>query len=88
MEVPRLEVKSELQLPFLHHSHSKAKFKLCLQPIPQLRATQIFNPLSEARNQTHILMDTSWVHYHWATTGTPNSAFFFDTACDHLLKIL
>ena len=24
---------------------------------------QIPNPLSEARNQTRVLMDTSWVHY-------------------------
>ena len=32
---------------------------------------QTLNPLGEARAQTHILMDTSWVRYHWATTGTP-----------------
>ena len=31
---------------------------------------QILNPLSEARNQTHIPMDPSLVCYHWATTGT------------------
>ena len=32
----------------------------------------ILNPLSEVRNRTHILMDTSGVHDHWATaTGTP-----------------
>ena len=28
------------------------------------------NPLSEARNQTHILMDTSRIRFHCATTGT------------------
>ena len=33
---------------------------------------QIADPLSEARDQTWIYMDTSWVHYHWATMGTPN----------------
>ena len=27
----------------------------------------------EARDQTHILMDTSWVYYCWASVGTPNS---------------
>ena len=31
----------------------------------------ILNPLSEARDQACILMDTSQVHYHWAITGTP-----------------
>ena len=29
-------------------------------------ACQILNPLSRARDQTHV-MDTSRVHYHWAT---------------------
>ena len=32
---------------------------------------QILNPLSEAMDWTLIFMDISWVHYHWATTGTP-----------------
>ena len=36
---------------------------------------QILNPLSEARNQTCILMDTSQVCYCWATTGTPHVPF-------------
>ena len=36
---------------------------------------QIINSLSKTRDQTHILMDISWVHYHWATTGTPCQVF-------------
>ena len=65
MEVPRLGVKSELQLPVyttdtatamrdpshicdLHHSSCQH---------------QILNPLSEARDQTQMLLDTSWVHF-------------------------
>ena len=36
----------------------------------------ILNPLSEARDQTSILMDTSRVGYHWATMGTPHWWYF------------
>ena len=32
---------------------------------------RILNPLSKARDQTCILMDTSQVHYRWARMGTP-----------------
>ena len=32
---------------------------------------QILNPLSKARDQTRILMDTSWIHFHCTTMGTP-----------------
>ena len=46
----------------LHHSHSNAGSELHLQPTPQLH--QILNPLNEARNQTHILSDTSRTHFH------------------------
>jgi len=35
------------------------------------RQCRILNPLSEARDGTCILTDTSWVHYCPATTGTP-----------------
>ena len=47
----------------LHHSHSKARSKPRLQPTPQLMATLDLNPLSEARDGTRILMDTSQVRY-------------------------
>ena len=36
---------------------------------------RIPNSLSEARDQTRVLMDTSWVHYRWATMGTPEPSF-------------
>ena len=35
------------------------------------RPHQILNPLSEARDRTHIFTDTSWICFHCATTGTP-----------------
>ena len=31
----------------------------------------ILNPLSKARDWTHIFMDSSWVHYLWATRELP-----------------
>ena len=27
--------------------------------------------MSEARDRTHVLMDTGWIRFHWATMGTP-----------------
>ena len=44
----------------LRHSHSNMWSKLQLWPAPQFTASQIL-AVSEARGQTHILMDTSWV---------------------------
>ena len=44
------------------HSHSNAGSKLHRQPTPQLVA-MLFNPLSEARDQTCFLMDTSQVRF-------------------------
>ena len=71
MEVPRLEVKLELQLPTyaiaiatqdlsrvcdLHHS-SQQDWLLDLHHSSQ--PDWLLNPLREVRDQTHILMDTS-----------------------------
>ena len=53
MEVPRLRVKSELQL--LASATALATLDLS-------RSCNIYsNPLSEAKDQTCILMDTSWI---------------------------
>ena len=52
---------------------------------------QILNPLREARDRTRILIDTSQVHYLWATTGTPkivilDSIFILTTPNDASLQ--
>ena len=47
----------------LHHSHSDTGSEL----------HRNLNPLSGARDWTNILMDSSQVHYHWATVGTPGT---------------
>ena len=62
MDVPRLGVESELHL--LAYSHSSAGTEQCLHLHPSSGQRRILNPLSEARDLTHILMDTSWAHYH------------------------
>ena len=62
MEVPRLGVQSELQLlAYMTATATWDPSHIC-----DLRHGswhhQILKPLSEARDQTHILVDTSWVH--------------------------
>ena len=52
MEVPRLSLKSEVQLQAYNTAIAMPD-----QPTSQLMAT----PLSKARNQTCVLMDTSWI---------------------------
>ena len=53
MEVPRLDVKSELQAYTRSQPHTQ---DLC----HSLWQRQIPNPL-KAKDETHVLMDTSWV---------------------------
>ena len=76
MEVPRLGVKLELQL--LAYTAATATWdpsRVCdLHHSSQQH--QIPEPLREARDQTRILMDTSWIRFHCATTRTPNGIFF------------
>ena len=59
MEVSRLGVKSELQL--LAYTTVTATRDLSLHHSSWQRRS--LNPLSEARDQTHALMDTSGVCY-------------------------
>ena len=55
MEVPRLWLELELQLP----AYTTATAML-----------YSLNPLSRARDRIEVLMNSSWVHCHWTTTGT------------------
>ena len=61
MEVPRLGDRIRVVAA---GSHSNAGSKPHLRPIPQLTATPILNSLSEARDETCILMDASQIHFH------------------------
>ena len=80
MEVPKLGVKLELQLP--------AYATTTATPDLHTAASSTYTTAHcNARSLTHwavqgsncILMDISQIHFHWATTGTPQC---------HLLNIL
>ena len=79
MEVLRLGVELELQLP----AYAMATATPDLSHVFKLhhRSWQCctLNPLSEARDGTHILMDTSWACYFWALKGTPECTILHST---------
>ena len=71
MEVPRLGVELELQLPaYTRATATPDPSHICDQHHSSWQC-QIHNPRSEARDGTYVLMGSSWVCYHWAMTGTP-----------------
>ena len=59
MEVPRLGVESELQLPGYTTAMTTQELSHICNLHHSLQPHQILNPLSKARDQTQILMDTS-----------------------------
>ena len=68
-EVPRLGLESELQLS----AYTTAVVTQDPSSICDLHSSQrcrIPNPLSEARDQTRNLVDTSQIRFHFATMGT------------------
>ena len=69
MEVPRLGVKSELQPPAYTTAMRDPSHVCDLHHSPQ--QCQILNPLSEARDRTRILQDTSQIRFRCATMEMP-----------------
>ena len=63
MEVPRVGVESELQPPAYTTTIAMQNPSCICDLHHSSQQRQILNPLSEARDQTRILMDTSWVPY-------------------------
>ena len=61
MEVPRLGIESELQLAVYTTATATPDPSHICDPCLSLRKLQILNPLSEARDQTRILMETSQI---------------------------
>ena len=82
MEVPRLGVKLDLQL--LAYTTATATAACDLNHICDLHHSSwqcwIPNPLSEARDQICILMDTGQICFHCTTMGTPNFPYLQDAS--------
>ena len=67
----RLEVQLELQLP-AYTTATAMPDQTCICDLHHSSwQCRLLNPLREARDRTHILMDTSQAHYRRATVGTP-----------------
>ena len=90
VEVPRLRVETELQLP-AYTTATATRDPSCLCGLYHSSwQHQIPNPLGEARDWTHILVDTGWIHFHCATTETPALAcwMWVVSCCDSGREVL
>ena len=76
MEVPRLGGQSELQLPAYETAAAMQDPSRVCNLHHNSQQYLIPDPLSEARDQTRALMDTSRIHFRCATTGTPFCLIF------------
>ena len=76
MDVPRLGVESELQLPALQLQPQQWDLNHICDLCHCSQQCWILNPLSEARDWTCILMGTSRVRYRWTTMGIPSTLLF------------
>ena len=69
MEVLRIGVESELQLPAYTIATATQDLSCVCDLHQSSWQLQILNPLSEARDGTHNLMVPSHIHFHCTTTG-------------------
>ena len=68
-EVSRLGVEAEPQLPAYATDTATRDPSHVFELHHSSQQRWILNPLSEARDWTHVLMDPSWILLHCATTG-------------------
>ena len=88
MEVLRLGVKSELQLPAYTTATGRPDPRHVFDLHHSSWQCWILNPLSQARDCACVLMNTSWVHYRWATMGTLIPEFLLSWSSYYITIIL
>ena len=79
MEVPRLGVESELQLLAYATATAMRNLSHIFNLHHSSQQRRILNPLSEARGQTHIIMDTTQIHFHCITMEMPSDPVLENT---------
>ena len=75
VEVPRLGVKSELHLVAYTTATATGYLSSICNQHHSCWKCWMPDPLSDAKDPTHILMDTSWIRFHCTTSGTPKYYF-------------
>lgn len=80
MEGPRLEVESELQLPAYTTATAMQDPSRVCNLYHSSWQGRMPDPLSEARDQTHIFMDPSRIRFHCTTAGTGRLVFTWEFA--------
>ena len=82
MEVPRVGVELELQLPALATATARRDLSHVCDLHHSSQQRRILNSLSRApRDWAWILMDISWVHVHWAMREIPERKAIFWIFC-------
>ena len=76
-EVPRLGVKSELKLLAYTTATAMPDSSHVCDLCHSSQQCRLFSPLSKARDQTHVLIDSRQVHYCWTTTELQEFVGFF-----------
>ena len=87
MEIPRLGVNSELQLPAYSTATATQDPSYVCNLHHSSQPRRILNPLGEARDGTHNLVVPSWSHFCCATKRTP-VIFYFIKAYMHMVEEL
>ena len=80
MVIPGLGIELELQLPACTTATVTQDLSHVCNLYHSSRQCQILNPLREARDHAHILMDPSQICFYCTTTGTPKMLNFM--LCD------